>query len=49
MLRVLGILFLLLWLVGVLAFKTIGAVIHIALVVGVILLLAGLFRGRRTA
>ena len=37
-----------LWLVGLLAFKTIGAIIHIALIVGVIFLVLHFIRGKRS-
>ena len=48
MLATIGIIILVLWLVGVLAFKTVGAIIHIALIVGVILLVLHFVRGRRS-
>ena len=48
MLATIGIIILVLWLVGVLAFKTAGAIIHIALIVGVILLVLHFVRGRRS-
>lgn len=48
MLATIGIIILVLWLVGVLAFKTVGAVIHIALIVGVILIVMHFVRGRRS-
>jgi hypothetical protein len=48
MLATIGIIILILWLVGVLAFKTVGAVIHIALIVGVILIVVHFVRGRRS-
>jgi hypothetical protein len=48
MLATIGIIILILWLVGVLAFKTVGAVIHIALIVGVILIVLHFVRGRRS-
>jgi hypothetical protein len=36
------------WLVGLLAFKTIGAIIHIALILGVIFLVLHFIRGKRS-
>jgi hypothetical protein len=36
------------WLVGLLAFKTIGAIVHIALIVGVIFLVLHFIRGKRS-
>ncbi|HEU4764292.1 MAG TPA: lmo0937 family membrane protein [Candidatus Eisenbacteria bacterium] len=47
MLRILGVLLLVLWLVGMLAFKTLGAIVHLFLVLAIVLFLVGLFRGRR--
>jgi uncharacterized membrane protein (DUF485 family) len=47
MLRMLAVILLILWLVGVLAFKTLGAVVHIALVLAIILFLIGFIGGRR--
>jgi len=48
MLRILGVVLLLLWLVGMLAFKTLGAIVHLALVLAIVLFLIGFIRGRRT-
>jgi hypothetical protein len=48
MLATIGIIILILWLVGVLAFKTVGAIIHVALIVGVILIVLHFVRGRRS-
>ena len=48
MLATIGIIILVLWLVGVLAFKTVGAIIHIALIIGVILIALHFIRGRRS-
>lgn len=48
MLRILGVLLLLLWLVGMLAFKTMGAIVHLFLVLAIVLFLVGFFRGRRS-
>ena len=48
MLATIGIIILVLWLVGVLAFKTVGAIIHIALIIGVILIALHFMRGRRS-
>lgn len=47
MLRILGVVLLLLWLVGMLAFKTLGAIVHLVLVLAIVMFLIGLFRGRR--
>ena len=47
MLATIAIILIVLWLVGLLAFKTAGLLIHIALVVGVILLVLHFVRGRR--
>lgn len=47
MLRILGVALLLLWLVGVLAFKTLGTIVHLFLVLAIVMFLIGLFRGRR--
>lgn len=47
MLRILGVLLLLLWLVGMVAFKTMGAIVHLFLVLAIVMFLVGLFRGRR--
>jgi len=47
MLRILGLVLLVLWLVGVLAFKTLGAIVHLFLVLAIVMFLIGLFRGRR--
>jgi hypothetical protein len=48
MLATVAIILIVLWLVGLLAFKAVGAVIHIALIVGVILLVLHFVRGRRS-
>ena len=48
MLRILAILLLALWLAGMLLFKTLGAIIHLFLVLGVVILLLGIIRGRRS-
>jgi len=47
MLATIAIILIVLWLVGLLAFKSIGAIIHIALIIGVILLVLHFIRGRR--
>ena len=47
MLRIIAVLLLAMWLVGVLMFKTLGALIHLFLVLGVVVLLLGFIRGRR--
>ena len=49
MLRILGVALLLLWLVGMLAFKTLGVIVHLFLVLAIVLFLVGLFRGRGAA
>jgi hypothetical protein len=48
MIKILAILLLVLWLTGMLLFKTLGAIIHLCLVLGIILLLVGVIRGRRS-
>ena len=48
MLATIAVILIVLWLVGLLAFKTAGAIIHIALIVGVILLVLHFVRGRRS-
>jgi len=48
MLATIAIILIVLWLVGLLAFKTAGAIIHIALIVGLILLVLHFVRGRRS-
>lgn len=48
MLRILGVVLLLLWLVGLLAFKTLGAIVHLFLALAIILFLVGFIRGRKT-
>ena len=48
MLATIAIILIVLWLVGLLAFKTAGALIHIALIVGLILLVLHFVRGRRS-
>ena len=47
MLATIGIVLIVLWLAGLLVFKVTGAIIHIAVVVGVILLILHFVRGRR--
>ncbi len=47
MLRILGVALLLLWLVGMLAFKTLGTIVHLFLVIAIVLFLVGFIRGRR--
>lgn len=47
MLATIGIVIIVLWLVGLLAFKAIGAIIHIALIVGLVLVVLHFVRGRR--
>ena len=47
MLVTIGIILIVLWLVGVLAFKTLGAIVHIALVIGLVLVVLHFIRGRR--
>ena len=46
MLATIGIILIVLWLVGLLAFKAMGAVIHIALLVGLVMLVLHFVRGR---
>jgi len=48
MLATIGIILIVLWLVGVLAFKTIGAIVHVALIIGLVLLVLHFVRGRRS-
>ena len=43
----LGIILIVLWLLGLLVFKSLGAIVHIALVIGVILIVLNFIRGRR--
>ncbi|MEO6582029.1 MAG: lmo0937 family membrane protein [Sphingomicrobium sp.] len=49
MLMTIGIILILIWLAGLLLFKTLGAIIHIALIVGVILIVLKFVRGRGAA
>jgi amino acid permease len=49
MLATIGIVLIVLWLAGLLVFKVASAIIHIAVVVGVILLILHFVRGRRAA
>lgn len=46
MLATIGIVLIVLWLVGLLVFKSIGVIIHVALVVGIILIVLNFIRGR---
>ena len=46
MLATIGIILIVLWLLGLLVFKSIGAIIHVALVVGIILIVVNFIRGR---
>ena len=46
MLATIGIILIVLWLVGLLAFKTAGAIIHIALLVGLVLVVLHFVRAR---
>ena len=48
MLATIGIILVVLWLAGLLLFKVTGAIIHIALVIGVIMLVMHFIRGRRS-
>lgn len=48
MLRILGVALLLLWLVGMVAFKAMGAIVHLFLVLAIVLFLVGFIRGRRS-
>jgi uncharacterized membrane protein (DUF485 family) len=48
MLATIGVILIVLWLVGLLAFKAVGAVIHIALLVGLVLIVLHFVRGRST-
>jgi hypothetical protein len=48
MLATIGIILIVLWLLGLLVFKSLGAIVHIALVVGVILIVLNFIRGRRS-
>jgi hypothetical protein len=47
MLATIGIVLIVLWLAGLLLFKTIGAIIHIALIIGLVLVVLHFVRGRR--
>ena len=47
MLATIGIILIVLWLAGVLVFKTLGAIVHVALVIGLVLLVLHFIRGRR--
>ena len=49
MLATIAVVLIVLWLLGLVFFKTVGAVIHIALVIGVILLIVHFVRGRSAA
>jgi hypothetical protein len=49
MLATIAVVLIVLWLLGLVFFKTVGAVIHIALVIGVILLVVHFVRGRSAA
>ena len=46
MFATIGIVLIVLWLLGLLVFKSLGAIVHIALVVGVILIVLNFIRGR---
>lgn len=48
MLGTIAIILIVLWLAGVLLFKAIGAIIHIALIVGLVLLVLHFVRNRRS-
>ena len=48
MLATIGVILIILWLAGMLFFKVAGAIIHIALVIGVIMLVLHFVRGRRS-
>ena len=47
MLATIGIVLIVLWLLGLLVFKTIGAIIHLALIIGLVLVVLHFVRGRR--
>jgi hypothetical protein len=49
MLATIAVVLIVLWLLGLVFFKTVGAVIHIALVIGIILLVVHFVRGRSAA
>jgi hypothetical protein len=49
MLATIGIILIILWLVGLLAFKAMGAIVHIALLVGLVMLVLHFVRGRSAA
>ena len=49
MLATIGFILIVLWLVGLLAFKTAGFIIHIALVIGLVLIVLHFVRGRGAA
>lgn len=46
MIKILGLLLIALWLFGVLVLKTVGAIIHLVLLLAVVLLLVGMVRRR---
>jgi hypothetical protein len=48
MLATIAIVLIVLWLLGLLVFKVTGALIHIALVIGIVLLVLHFVRGRRS-
>jgi hypothetical protein len=47
MLATIGIILIVLWLAGVLVFKTLGVIVHVALVIGLVLFVLHFIRGRR--
>jgi hypothetical protein len=49
MLVTIAVILILVWLAGLLLFKTLGAIIHIALIVGLVLLAVKFLRGRGSA
>jgi len=49
MLETLIVIFVILWLLGLVSSYTMGGLIHVLLVLAVVMLLLRLFRGRRTA
>lgn len=48
MLMTIGIILIVIWLAGLLLFKTLGAIVHIALIVGLVLVVVHFVRGRRS-
>lgn len=49
MLAIIGVLLIVLWLLGFIAFHVTVAAIHLALIIGILLVLVHLFRGKKRA